>query len=244
MGKLTKGIITSILIASLIFFSVPSVAEESASIASGKAIFSNNCVQCHGKLGAGDGPRAASFTNKPFDFTDTEKMKVKSPAAVFNSIKNGIRIMPSFGGKLTDPEIRDVVLFIWTLQSSDVQIAEGKETYLSSCDDCHGEVYIPKSLDLSDQDFFDSISEHLLLGSSMSDDEKWNSISYMRSIIESENGETDSAAATPPPAESKTEAAASPEQTSSPTPTPGFEALFAVVGVMSAGYIIILYKKR
>ena len=230
MKNMTMVIILSIMTIFMMFFNQPVTAEGSVSIANGEVIFFKNCEKCHEK--------------GSYDFSNAEDMMGKSPATTFKMIKRGEGKMPPFEYRFSDAEVWDVVFFIWTLQSSDEQRSQGKETYIQHCKGCHGEKFTPGSLDSTDQDFFKSLSEHLILGESLSDEEKWNVISYVRSLLESETGEVDTE--TLSSTESKTANVVPPEQASSPTPTkaPGFEALFAMFGILAVTLLIRSRKMR
>ena len=45
------------------------VKTSAASIAAGKALWSEHCSSCHGKSGLGDGNKAAQLETQPTDFT-------------------------------------------------------------------------------------------------------------------------------------------------------------------------------
>src|SRR5215475_12779191 len=63
------------------------------SLASGKAIYLENCAQCHGETGKGDGPNRATMNPKnpaPANFTDAEFMAGLSPFKAYNAISFGV----------------------------------------------------------------------------------------------------------------------------------------------------------
>jgi high-affinity iron transporter len=67
------------------------------SLASGRAIYLENCAQCHGDAGKGDGPSRATMNPKnppPANFTDAEFMAGLSPFKAFNAI-SVLRIVPA-----------------------------------------------------------------------------------------------------------------------------------------------------
>ena len=91
------------------------------SIARGQVIFTNNCVQCHGRTGEGDGPLAATLTYPVPRYGD--HVPFHGEATLFEWITNGIpsdgspQRMPSFEAALTNEERADVVNFLkatWT----------------------------------------------------------------------------------------------------------------------------------
>src|SRR5918995_1430981 len=68
-------------------------ALDPAAVVRGEALFAQNCALCHGAGGRGDGPSAASLTRPPAD-------------------------MPAFGQELQDGQIRDVIVYIRSLQQT------------------------------------------------------------------------------------------------------------------------------
>lgn len=75
----------------------------------GLAVYTQSCAVCHGPGGRGT-PLAAALAG-PRKHATTE-------AAALTVIKNGIKgtAMASFGGALTDQEIRDVAKYVMTLK--------------------------------------------------------------------------------------------------------------------------------
>ena len=69
----------------------------------GRAIFAENCVQCHGVSGRGDGPFAASMSPRPADLTRLSENGVFPTARVLSVIDGYHRAallgqeMPEFG---------------------------------------------------------------------------------------------------------------------------------------------------
>ena len=72
--------------------------------------YAKSCASCHGKDG-----RAKTFKGKlkhTRDLTDPEWQDKASDERVFNSIMNGKGKMPSFGKKLSEPEINALVTYV------------------------------------------------------------------------------------------------------------------------------------
>lgn len=89
------------------------------SLKSGKEIFVQNCVLCHGATGAGDGPGGQSLDPKPANFLD-EHMEELSPFQAFNTIRLGVpgTGMAPFHG-LSDKEVWDVAFYLKSLRHQD-----------------------------------------------------------------------------------------------------------------------------
>lgn len=69
-------------------------------VSKGKAIYSAQCVACHGANGLGDGPAAAAMNPKPRNFTAVDGWKIgRKTANVFKTLSEGIpgTSMPGFG---------------------------------------------------------------------------------------------------------------------------------------------------
>jgi copper transport protein len=94
----------------------PVVADD-ASIQRGSAAFQANCTLCHGVAGKGDGPLANTFDPPAANFL-TAHAKLHLDAEFFNWIKYGKpgTSMPSFGDKLTDDQIWDVINYLRYIQ--------------------------------------------------------------------------------------------------------------------------------
>jgi mono/diheme cytochrome c family protein len=83
--------------------------------------FSGMCATCHGPDGKGKGPTAAALNPKPRDFTDCKVMAKDSDDILFKAIKGGGQsvgrsaMMPSWGGALSDTQIRELVSYVRAL---------------------------------------------------------------------------------------------------------------------------------
>jgi cytochrome c oxidase cbb3-type subunit 3 len=125
MFKKTQSILALIALAlgTFIYLAPPTTAGAgpSGNAAAGREVHSANCAKCHGAGGKGDGPAGKLLKTKPADWTDKNKMSQLSDADLFNVIKNGgaavgkSKLMPAWGGKLSDGQINDVIAFIRSL---------------------------------------------------------------------------------------------------------------------------------
>ena len=96
----------------------------------GKASYLQNCAQCHGETGLGDGPAAATMQPKeprPANFLDSELMTGLSPFKAFNTTTFGIEGtgMPNFSA-LSEDERWQVAFYVMSLRYSMQQSAAGK----------------------------------------------------------------------------------------------------------------------
>jgi len=82
----------------------------------GKALFEENCRECHGRTGDGRGPVGYFLAVEPADFLSIES-RMKSDTELFRIIKEGIRSdeMHGWEGALSDQDIHDALSYIRTL---------------------------------------------------------------------------------------------------------------------------------
>ena len=85
------------------------IAATSDSVTRGAALYSANCLACHGVTGEGDGPNAGGMAPPPADFT-APHAAAHSDAELYDWIRNGKpgTAMPAFA-TLTDEEIWDLI---------------------------------------------------------------------------------------------------------------------------------------
>jgi len=79
----------------------------------GADTYKSMCSMCHGTDGLATGPMGKSMNIPPFNSPEPSKA---SDADLIAVTKNGKGKMPAYGSKLTDPQIKDVVAYIRTLQ--------------------------------------------------------------------------------------------------------------------------------
>ena len=89
-------------------------------LADGKKLYDDNCAQCHGTTGNGDGPGRQSMNPKtplPANFTDPERIGGLSPFKAFNTASFGIEgtAMASFAA-LSDEQRWQVAFYVFTLR--------------------------------------------------------------------------------------------------------------------------------
>ena len=143
------------------------IPAEPASIARGKALYSGNCLLCHGPAGKGDGPKAIELHLKPSDLSSSH-VASESDGALYWKISAGHSPMPAFEKMIADEERWNVVNYLRTLgpprqpepaayaqerstetgsapgqkessTAADPQsTARGKRLYDSHCAACHG----------------------------------------------------------------------------------------------------------
>jgi len=87
------------------------IAADAASVAIGAKLFAQECENCHGKTGKGDGSEAADLDKPVRDFS-TSDMWAQSDGAIRWKIRTGRRPMPSFKKMLSKDEIWHVTNYI------------------------------------------------------------------------------------------------------------------------------------
>jgi mono/diheme cytochrome c family protein len=88
------------------------VPADAASIARGKALYTAQCLTCHGASGRGDGPQAPQLEQNPGNLT---KLQGQSDGALFWKVTQGKTPMPTFAQLLSEQQRWDVVNYILTL---------------------------------------------------------------------------------------------------------------------------------
>jgi mono/diheme cytochrome c family protein len=80
---------------------------------SGPDTYKTKCAMCHGAEGAANTSAGKALKARPFNSPDVLK---ESDADLIAIVTKGKGKMPSYQGKLTDGQIKDVVAYIHTLQ--------------------------------------------------------------------------------------------------------------------------------
>jgi mono/diheme cytochrome c family protein len=89
--------------------------QSEAAIKSAKGLYAENCANCHGVTGRGDGSEAMRYDPKPADFTDAPHMNSVTDGALFYQISQGRKPMPSFKRRMTEDQRWQLVLLVRSL---------------------------------------------------------------------------------------------------------------------------------
>jgi mono/diheme cytochrome c family protein len=87
-------------------------------VASGRAVFKDKCVKCHGASGIGDGPDADPEHREDMDLTNAKRADRNPDGVVFYKVANGRKRpkMPAFKDELNEQQIWSVVAYVQTLR--------------------------------------------------------------------------------------------------------------------------------
>jgi len=91
-----------------------------ASLSSARQIYFDECAQCHGDRGKGDGPEAHTHYEQPADLTDAVHMRTVKDGEIFYQITEGRRPMPSFRRRLTTDQRWQLVLLVRSFSQTSV----------------------------------------------------------------------------------------------------------------------------
>lgn len=88
------------------------VAPSSAGLKDAEQLYRQNCVICHGKTGASNGPAAGSLPQKPANFTDAQMMKQATDGELFWKMTTGRAPMPSWQDRLSETQRWELVNYL------------------------------------------------------------------------------------------------------------------------------------
>jgi len=108
-----------VLIIGVIIVNCTGGKKQSDQLASGKAIYEQHCVPCHGAKGEGDGPAGALLDPRPRNYAKDGFKYGSNIEEVKRTIKEGIQFtaMPSFSDVLGDDQVTDVAIYVKALAS-------------------------------------------------------------------------------------------------------------------------------
>lgn len=75
-------------------------------------LYPENCAQCHGETGRGDGPEAARHFPAPADLTNAKRISAATDGEIFYQISEGRRPMPAFKTRMTEEQRWQLVLLV------------------------------------------------------------------------------------------------------------------------------------
>ena len=111
------------------------------SLVRGAAVYREQCVQCHGEHGRGDGPKAKQVEGPPpADLTDRRTLAGVSPVDAYRKITIGVAgtAMAQFEETLSPEDRWAVTTYVATLRAGEGDVREGEGLYAAQCASCHG----------------------------------------------------------------------------------------------------------
>lgn len=92
-----------------------------------RQIYEDECAQCHGDRGKGDGPQARSHYPLPADLTDPKLLANSPDGEIFYQITVGRRPMPSFKRRLSEDQRWQLVLLVRSFSRPAAQTAPSEQ---------------------------------------------------------------------------------------------------------------------
>jgi len=83
-----------------------------------RQLYRDDCAQCHGQTGKGDGPEAWMHRPAPADLSDAVRMASITDGQMFYQITEGRRPMPAFKRRMTDEQRWQLVLLLRSFSQS------------------------------------------------------------------------------------------------------------------------------
>jgi len=114
------------------------ISPSESTLKAARGIFMDECAQCHGEHGKGDGPEAMMHDPPPSDITDARHMNTVTDGEIFYQISEGRKPMPSFKKRLTEDQRWGLVLLVRSFSApsalpiQDKKPDTGKNTTASS----------------------------------------------------------------------------------------------------------------
>lgn len=103
------------------------LAPSESNLKAAREIYAEECLQCHGQRGQGDGPEARTHYPLPADLTDAKRMASVPDGEIFYQISEGRRPMPSFKNRLTPDQRWQLVLLVRSFSQPASQAASGEK---------------------------------------------------------------------------------------------------------------------
>lgn len=176
-------------------------------LVNGEKLYNQECTQCHGLKGMGDGPQAAQLSVPVATLGLSDFARQYSPAEWYAVVTQGNmeKFMPAFAN-LTDRQRWDVVAYAMSLSAPDRLVSQGKALYAQKCVTCHGQsgngngpdaaTLSTSPTDFTDQAFMAQSSSAGLYQvisagitpdmpaytSTLDDNERWALVAYLRSL--------------------------------------------------------------
>jgi mono/diheme cytochrome c family protein len=100
------------------------LAFSQAALEAARPIYREQCAQCHGDRGKGDGREAKSHGTLPADFTEPGRIAGQEDGVLFYKISEGKRPMPSFKNRLTEQQRWELVTLVRSFAEKREELTE------------------------------------------------------------------------------------------------------------------------
>lgn len=131
------------------------------SFQAGKRLYEKDCAECHGVIGAGNGPSASGLSSPPMNFTNGGDMSGLSPFKVFNTMSFGIANadMPEFP-TLSENDKWNIAFYVFSLRFNQKESEAGERIFKAT--NIPQEMRDPKVLaTLSDDELSDKLKPYI-----------------------------------------------------------------------------------
>ncbi|MFI5311726.1 MAG: FTR1 family protein [Gemmatimonadales bacterium] len=104
----------------------------------GKELYDQNCAQCHGSSGAGDGPSAKTILPKPATIGQSELMYTVTPALMYRIVSVGIpgTMMAGWAQRMSIDDRWAVIAYVNSLRATDADRENGALILKAQCPTC------------------------------------------------------------------------------------------------------------
>jgi mono/diheme cytochrome c family protein len=94
-----------------------------------RQLYRDQCAQCHGDIGKGDGPESKMHSPAPANLTDAGRMNGVTDGEIFYQITAGRRPMPSFKNRITEEQRWQLTLLVrsFSQKSTEADKKPGEE---------------------------------------------------------------------------------------------------------------------
>ncbi len=85
-----------------------------AALQEARDLYLDNCAQCHGERGKGDGPEASMYDPLPADLSNKKFNDGLTDGEIFYQISEGKKPMPAFKRRFTEEQRWELVMLVRT----------------------------------------------------------------------------------------------------------------------------------
>ncbi|MFK2902855.1 FTR1 family protein [Dyella ginsengisoli] len=111
-------------------YPVPTAPEHAPDLARGATLYQNQCADCHGATGHGDGPAGLQLSPRPVNFADQTRADQRSALSLYEVISQGVEGTPmaSYAGQLSSDDRWALAYYVGSLAYTK-EAATGADTW-------------------------------------------------------------------------------------------------------------------